>query len=252
LADYIENYKKRMGRKGKNIAESLHSNTVYLYNKLFDASTSYRVIEVESTHFPDIRQIDARVTEIERIGSVREILLRPGVNLEIGMYVKIDDEWYLLFDKYGSSGSVSLKMLGARVNYTLRWRDEQGILREYKAVASSTDLGSKAKQSVKNQIEWNKYDVMLPTGKMFVFVEKNEHTSKIDLNHRFILGSKVYEVVGIDDLTAVTKDGYGIIQFVVKITTKRKEDDFENKIAHNDYRTITENSEENGERGRLW
>src|SRR5690606_14472305 len=130
---------------------------------------------------------------------------------------------------------------------------------------SATDLGSKARQS-KNDIEWNKYDVRLPAGQLFVSVEKNSITETIELNHRFIFGRNVYEVVGIDDITTTNDEGYGIIQFTVKITTKSSKDDFEKQIAHNDYQVNTSesesnkallatsntNEEEKDKRGRLW
>ena len=245
--DYYEKYIKRLKSIGNNVGEAYHNNTINFIEKTFNASSTYRVMDIESNNpkYSHIKKMDGRVVEVERLGTLREIILRPTKNLEIGMYAKIDDEWFLLIDKYGGTGSTAIKMLAIKINQQLRWYDEDGVLREFKCVASATDLGSKARQS-KNEIEWNKYDVRLPVGQLFVSVEKNEYTEKIGLNHRFIFGRNVYEVTGIDDITTTNNEGYGIIQFTVKITTKSSKDDFEKQIAHNDYQVNTSESESNG------
>lgn len=261
-----DNYVERVTGIGGDVGEALTSNTINFIEQSFHASPTYRVMEILSSEIPDVTEMDGRVVEIERLGSLREIILRPNKNLEIGMYAKIDDEWFMLIDKHGGTGSTSVKMTAIKTNDFLRWRDEKQYLEwlenkdkegyidnnyhELRCVASATDLGSKSKQS-KNEIEWNKHDVRLPIGQLFISVEKNRHTEKIDLNNRFIFGRNVYEVIGIDDITLVNDEGYGIIQFTVKITPKRTEDDFDNKrIAENTYNVDIKNNEESD--GRIW
>lgn len=231
--NYLDKYIKRLKRAGNNVGEAYNNNTISFIESTFHASPTYRIMEIESNNpmYSHITQMDGRVVEVERLGTLREIILRPTKNLEVGMYAKIDDEWFLLIDKYGST---AIKMLAIKINQQLRWYDKDGVLQSFKCVASATDLGSKARQS-KNDIEWNKYDVRLPVGQLFVSVEKNSITETIGLNHRFIFGRNVYEVVGIDDITTTNDEGYGIIQFTVRITTKSSQDDFENKVAYNKY-----------------
>lgn len=255
--DYLKRYKDRLSSYGDNVGDAYSKNTISFIESTFHASPTYRVMEVESSAYPDIKEIDGRVVEVERLGSLREIILRPTKSLEVGMYVKIDNEWYILIDKYGGTGSTSIKMLAIKINESLKWRDRDGILRDFHCVASATDLGSKSKQS-KNEIEWNKYDVRLPVGQLFVSVEKNEITEDIGLNQRFIFGRDVYEVTGIDDITTVNDDGYGIIQYTVKITTKNSKDDFDLGVAYNRYlddgeSVEDESTNDSGDKGgRLW
>lgn len=271
MSDYLGKYMKRLQRSGDNVGDAYSNNTIAFIEATFHASPTYRVMEVDSSAYPDLKEMDGRVVEIERLGTLREIILRPTKNLEIGMSVKIDDEWYLLIDKYGGTGSTSIKMLAIKINETLMWRDSSQFknwnkhkddedyidndFHAFKCVASATDLGSKAKQS-KNEIEWNKYDVRLPIGQLFISVEKNSITEEIGLNHRFILGRNVYEITGIDDITTVDDDGYGIIQYTAKITTRRVEDDFTKGIAYNSYSEESQQKDdeiEDGDKGgRLW
>ena len=256
---YIDKYIRRLGRSGTNVGDVYHNNTVAFIESTFHTSPTYRVMKVESTTYKDITEIDGRVVQVERLGSLREIILRPTASLEVGMSVEIDGEWFILIDKYGGTGSASIKMLAIKVNESLRWYDKNNELRDFRCVASATDLGSKSKQS-KNEVEWNKYDVRLPVGQLFVSVEKNDVTEEIGLNHRFIFGRNVYEVTGIDDITTVNDDGSGIIQYTVRITTRRDEDDFENNIAFNRYlqggdsADSGQDSDSDGDEkgGRLW
>lgn len=233
--DHIEKYKRRLKRSGDDVGESYKNNTIAFIEATFHASPTFRVMDVISTEFPDIKKMDARVVEVERMGALREVIFRPNQSLNTGTYVKFDGDTWLLFDKYGGTGSTSIKMLAEKCNRSLKWIDELGALREWECIAGSTDLGSKAKQN-RNEIEWNKYDVRLPIGQLFVFVEANEDTHKIDLNHRFIFGKFAYEVVGIDDTTGISRNGFGIIQLTLKLVTKTEGDDFENGIAFNDYK----------------
>ena len=260
MADHIEKYKRRLKRYGNDVGEAYTNNTISFINSVFHASPTYRVMEVIRTNHETNEierfQMDARVVEIERLGTLREIILRPNESLEVGTYVQFDGDTWLLFDKYGGTGSTSIKMLAIKCNRTIKWKTKNGSIKEYPCVASATDLGSKSKQS-KNELEWNKYDVRLPLGQLFISVEINQDTQGIELNDRFIFGRNVYEVTGIDDITSVGENGYGYIQFTVKITTVREGDDFESGIAVNNY-TVEEtenpsNEGENGEDGgMLW
>jgi hypothetical protein len=244
---YFDRYKRRLSRNGNDVGEVYKNNTIAFIEATFHASPTFRVMEVVKYGNPTV-EMDARVVEIERLGTLREIILRPSDNLEVGTYVVFDGDTWLLFDKYGGTGATSIKMLAIKCNRNIKWmgRDGDTVPKEYPCVASATDLGSKSKQS-KNEIEWNKYDVKLPLGQLFVSMELNQDTKSINLNDRFVFGRNVYEVTGIDDITSVSKDGEGIIQLTVKITTHRN-GDFIDGMAVNEYTDSTSG----GSGGGLW
>lgn len=233
MSDGINKYKNRLNRNGADLGEAYANNTIAFIESTFHASPTFRVMGVKSFEKPDISEMDARVVEVERMGTLREVLLRPtSEGLNIGTYVTFDKHTWLIFDKFGEN-----KLLVEQCNRKLKWYDKNGVLHSLDCIASSQDLGSKAKQS-KNEIEWNKYDVRLPLGQLFVFVEFRPETDNIGLGQRFIFGGKVYEVTGIDDTTTVREVGddiYGVLQLTVKVTTIKEEDDFENRIAYNIY-----------------
>lgn len=259
-----DKYRNRLTRNGNNIGDLYENNTKAFINSTFASSPTFRVLDVVSTEFPDITQIDARVVNVERLGSLREIIFRPNQGLNVGTYVKFDGETWLIFDKWGSI-QTKLSVLVQRCNRVLKWRDKDGNLQTIDCIASASLLGSKGNQA-KMDIEYNQYDVRLPTGQLFVFVEANDLTRTIKMNQRFIFGNNAYEVFGIDDVTNVNKNGYGIIQFTVKATTKRDGDDFINYIADNSsiytYNSAQQNTStmstnttttDNGNKGgRIW
>lgn len=251
--DYFKRYQRRIQANGNDVGEAYTNNTIAFTEATFHVAPTYREMEVYRYGHP-MTHMDARVVEIERLGSLREIILRPNQSLEAGTYVRFDGDTWLLYDKYGGTGSMSIKLLAIRCNRQFRWKDVNGTIKNYDCVAGATDLGSKAKQS-KNEIEWNKYDVRLPLGQLFVTTELNPDTQTIALNDRFIFGRNVYEVTGIDDITGIDENGYGIIQFTVKIDTQRDNDNFELGIAENIYKTNqkveADNKDENDE-GMVW
>lgn len=230
----IDRYKNRLTRNGNNVGESYANNTIAFKEATFSDSPTFRVLEVTSSEFPDITEIDARVVEVERMGTLREVLFRPYQGLNIGTFVRFDGFTWLIFDQWGDRTSHKYVALVEKCNRTLKWQDATKAVQEIDCIASQSPLGSKASQG-KNDIEWNKYDVSLPLGQLYVYLEKNKLTDTLEMNQRFIFGRNVYEVFGIDDTSFVDKEGHGIIQLMVKLDVKRSSDDFVNRIAFNDY-----------------
>lgn len=231
---FFDNYRKRVSHYGENTGDALNNNTITYVDTNFKNAPTYRLAKVYK-HGEVVRDLDIRVIEVERLGNLREIILRPNDDLDSGTCIEFDDEYWLMYDKYGTTGSISIKMLAVKCNNTLKWKMSNGEIFEINCVASSTDIGSKAKQN-KNEIIWNSYDVTLPAGQLFVSVEANEYTRTITLNDRFVFGRNAYQVTGIDDVTSIDKNGYGIIQFTIMVDTIRENDDIENRIAENIYK----------------
>ncbi|SDX95546.1 hypothetical protein [Thermoactinomyces sp. DSM 45892] len=228
---YLESYQNRLKRNGSHNGEAYTNNTIAMIQSTFHASPTFRVLGVRSAQYPDLMQMDARIIKIERLGSLREVIFRPNQRLEIGTYITFDDDTWIIFDQF--RGLVS-KVIVAKCNHTLRWKNQHDQILEFDCVASTMDLGSKTKKS-KDEIRWNKYDVPLPMGQLLVFVESNSATSQIELNHRFIFNRKAYEVVGIDGTTLVNKSGFGVLQLTLSLTTLQEGDDLTNRIASNRY-----------------
>lgn len=252
MSEHLDKYRRRLSRNGEHVGEAYANNTIAFIEATFHASPTFRVLEVNSTEFPDITEIDARVVEVERMGSLREVLFRPQQGLNIGTYVTFDNDTWIVSDVWGSTAT-QLKVMVQKCNRKLTWKDKDGEVQAIDCIASQSPLGSKANQG-KNDIEWNKMDVRLPLGQLYVYVEKNNITNTLELNQRFIFGSNVYEVYGIDDTTSVDKNGFGIIQLTIKVTTKQDADDFTSGIAFNDYENegVIENPPtENGDEGGL-
>jgi len=173
----FDTFRNRVGRNGINEGDAYNNNTIAFIEATFHASPTFRLLGVKSTEKPTILEMDARVVEVERMGTLREVLFRPtSEGLNVGTYVIFDNETWLIFDRFGQN-----KALAEQCNRTLKWIDKNGIEQEIDCIASAMDLGSKAKQS-RNEIEWNKFDVRLPLGQLFVFVELRDETKAIKLN----------------------------------------------------------------------
>jgi hypothetical protein len=242
----FEKYKRRMTRNGnQDVGDAYNNNTIAFIEATFSSSPTFRVLDVVSTEFPNMKKIDARVVEVERLGNLREIYFRPNQGLNLGTYVKFDGETWLIFDVWGST-KTRMYVMAQKCNRTLKWSNykvyknadgtvDNSKVYEFDCIASASPLGSKANQS-KMEIEYNKYDVELPNAQLYAYVEANASTRTIRIDQRFIFGINVYEVVGIDDTTAIDKNGFGVLQMTLQVATKQMErDDFTNRIGHNPF-----------------
>lgn len=267
MSDFIEKARRRLAVNGNGIGEVYETNTSAFIQEMFSDSPTFRVANVKSYQFPEITKMDVRVINVERMGSLREVMFRPYEGLSTGAYIEFDGNTWLLTDSWGSIETMQQKSLVQKCNHELVWaisedwhkKDSEGnlVLDENKinrhiCIASQSPLGSKSNQG-RLEVEWNKYDVKLPFGQMYIFLEKNDITTSIKINNRFFLGSNVYEVVGIDDNTLVNLDGYGIIQLTTKVTTSQALDDFKNGIAFNKIKQDVEPElDDNDNGGVIW
>lgn len=231
MVSVFEEYSQRVNSHATNLRERYELDTESFILDNFDDSPTYREIDVYRDEV-SIGRFGVRVNMIERMGNIRNLLLKPNEDLNVGNMTMFEERTWLIFDKFGHRSS-GVKVTAMRTNYNLKWIDRNGILHAKRCYASSSDIGSKSKQSRAN-IEYNKYDVRLPFGQLYIFVEVTEDTKGIDLNQRFIINNIAYEVIGVDNTTHV-EDEYGIIQYTVKRVTKHPKDDFELGIAYNQY-----------------
>lgn len=245
MVSVFEEYSERVNSYATNIRGRYELDTKSFILDNFDDSPTYREIEVHE-YEESIGTYGVRVNMIERMGNIRSILLKPDEDLNVGNMTVFEDRTWLIFDKFGHRDT-GVKLTAMRTNYNLKWIDRDGVLNTKRCYASSSDIGSKSKQSRAN-IEYNKYDVKLPFGQLYIFIETTDATEKIDLNQRFIINNIAYEVIGVDNTTHVEDHKivdketgkeefhkYGIIQYTVKRITKHPKDDFELGIAYNDY-----------------
>ena len=245
MVSVFEEYSERVNSHTTNIRGRYELDTKSFILDNFDDSPTYREIDVHE-YEESIGTFGVRVNMIERMGNIRSIILKPDEDLNVGNMAMFEDRTWLIFDKFGHRDT-GVKLTAMRTNYNLKWIDRDGILNTKRCYASSSDIGSKSKQS-RASVEYNKYDVRLPFGQLYIFIETTDATEKIDLNQRFIINNIVYEVIGVDNTTHVedhmTVDEdtgekefykYGIIHYTVKRVTTHPKDDFELGIAYNDY-----------------
>lgn len=237
MVGVFEQYTERTKSHSENLRGRYESDTKRFILESFESSPTFRNIDVYER---DIHkgEYGVRVNMIERMGNIRNLLLKPGEDLSIGNMARFEERNWLLYDKFGYHES-GVKMTAMRLNHTLKWLDNSGkkdddgldFVHQKRCYASSSDIGSKSKQSRAN-IEYNKYDVRLPYGQLYIFIESTEESRQIDLNYRFIINKIPYEVIGVDNTTHV-EDDYGIIQYTVKRVPLHDKDDIELGLAFN-------------------
>ena len=233
---YLERYTQRVESDGDGIGTSLKRQTDDFIQRRFSDAPNYRKVIVEQDNGDNTFTIDARLLEVDRMGSVRKLLLRPGEDLRLGSILDFDGDKWIAHDKFGSShDNVGIEV--EKINSTLRWIDPEDKLWEIPCKIGTSYLGSKSRMNT-HRIMYNTYNVHLAEGGLMGYVERNELTRGIQLHQRFIFNDSVYEIVGKDDVSQVDRDGHGVLQLLLdKTTEKRNKDNFETGVAFNAYDT---------------
>ncbi|MDH6674431.1 hypothetical protein M2277_005123 [Paenibacillus sp. LBL] len=213
---YFDDYINRMNATGTSISDAYRKSTVEKVNSSFADSTSFRIIKINGV------DTDSRVTD-GADSKVKDVLLRPDTTVNLGDHIEFNNEKWLVFDC--SEKDVFPKASIQSCNEMLRWVKKDGTYAEYDAVV-------RASRYIKYAVGYNRFDVNLLEGGMFVYVVINDDTRSISPLQRFIIGSSVYEVTGIDDMS-FTKNGLGLLQFTTRLSTVKVGDDFSTKIADN-------------------
>ncbi|WP_336682914.1 hypothetical protein [Enterococcus casseliflavus] len=233
-----ERFKRIANLRGSNTGESMSNHSIRVINDRFTDSPSYRKAQVVSRQYQDIKEIDCRVTSVDRLGTLRDVIFRPNEGLENGTYLLFDKSIWIIYDTY--LNTISPKATVQQCNEILKFRASDDEIKEYYAFVGASDLGSKAKQS-RAEIKYNKYDMREPTAQSFVYVESNEYTNELDVNSRLMIGNRAYLVVGKDDMTLTqpllqndTNTNFfkfGILILSLKLDTTKAQDDIENGVA---------------------
>lgn len=135
------------------------------------------------------------------------------------------DNWLTIFltDDY----IAYLKGAMQRCNEKLRWINHNGESIEVDCVISKSPLDRIFLKSTS-------HDIPIVDGFVYIVCPLNEFTSTIQHKQRFIMGSQVYEITGVDDVTNVIKEK-GVIQFIARYGISKSSDNVENKIADNSH-----------------
>jgi len=217
MPNYFDIYKQRVAINGSNEVESRINATKYIVTKEFKKSPFYKEVIINNEVI-DVRMVDGKNSNVYGNDYIqKQLLFLPDTKVDIGEAVYIANEVWLIvdFNNYEIFPIASIQLC----NETLKWKINTSIY-EYPCIITKSSLMF----DLKNE----KYEFNLPDGNLYLYVQKNEYTKEIIPLMRFILGSQVYEILGVDDLT-----NYNLIKFTINLTTKNSNDDFVNKIANN-------------------
>lgn len=233
----FDKYRRKVELNGGSISESYEASTVSAINNSFADSPNYYVVQIDG------EDTEVRFTHNDSDSNKGTLLFRPYTQKPIGAIVDYDGFKWLVFEFFDKK--IMTSSIIQRCNTVLKWKDKDSIVHELTCFASTMKY-------IRFGIMPNRYDVDLMDGGLFVFVQNNAEAKQIKPSQRFILGSQVYEIVGIDDLSFRDKNGGGMIQFTTKLSTLNSKDDFVNQIADNT--VVNSKLNQNGDSGgkKLW
>lgn len=251
MDDLLAKQRERLGAPQKDGVKNAYiDNTANYVNTTFNNSPSHKKVRV-FIKGEEPREEDAHILDIGRMGNIRECIFRPFVDIPLGTYLEFSDIKWLSFDRYDNH--ITPKHTVAQCNRKLKFK-KYGKVYEVDVFATATDIGSKSKQS-RNEVDWNKYDVRMPIGQMFLYMQTNEISELIQIDDRFIVSGRAWKVSGFDNVTLTDREGVGVTFITLKNELLREGDDLENGIASsgimdNEGNDLKEDEVEEGE--LLW
>lgn len=210
--DYFEIYKARLHVDGGTQTDSFTNASKQLIHDSFADSPSFMTIDIASIKY------DARLVEGEK-DNEKKLLYRPDTQINIGEYVTIGFDMWLTMDFENSK--ITPKSTIKIADRVLRWKDGKNVIEE-PCVLQTVQY---------EEMRDGKY-FYTPKGNILIHTQYNANTIKLIDNQRFIFGSNVYKIGGIDDFTNV-KDGKGYLSINLEKTDKLQGDNFVIGVADN-------------------
>lgn len=223
---YFDTYKKKLGISGNTQSEAYVKSTHQLINDSFADSPTYKKIYIGSNIY------DVRIVEGEKKDE-KKLLFRPDTIVTKGEYAVVDtDRWLLLsFD----NNSITPKSVIKIADRTLKWKDANGIVIEEPCVLESTQY-----EEMRDGVYF-----FTPKGNIIVHTQLNNRTESLIENQRFIFGSSVFKIGGIDDFANVYLDK-GYLTIYLEKTEKLQGDNFVTGVADNSSIIISTTAPTNG------
>jgi hypothetical protein len=221
---YLDSWKSKLNKQGGNIANSLKNTAKQSVLASFEDSPAYKLITINGV------STGVRI-EKGKLSNEMTLLFKPGTVVDIGSLCVIDTVNWLVMDS--QKDEIYPKAKISLCNETFKWKDQVGTVFLYPCVATNL-------RYITREIDSNRNNISTLEGGLYIYSQQNSTTLTLKPRQRFIFGSQVYHISGIDDITFTDSNNVGAIQFTLMLTEKNDEkDDFVNQIADNSHLNAT-------------
>ncbi|TVX86074.1 hypothetical protein [Paenibacillus agilis] len=202
-------YQKMIGANNSNMTQAYINDSISHVNDMFSKSPSYRKVVIDG--------VDSDCIINRKKSHQMDLLLRPNFTIDKGSYVVLGLNTFIVMDFI--ENEIYPKANVNLCNRSLRWKDSQGEIKEYKCFVTGTTYEEDDAKIVYNS-----------DGELTVQVQFNDDTKAIKPQMRFIFDESVYEVTSIDTASKVY-NGKGFMKLILKFTNTTDTDDKDNQIA---------------------
>lgn len=223
---YLDDYNARINVVGNTIGQSQLNTSADFINITFTDSPFYQLAKLNDTTDLDVRLMD--ISSITRSSAIvlvqyalKFIMLRPGMSLNIGDKVTLEDSTDWLVTDFTGEDPLFPKAKIEICNYTLNVKTgETSTLIGYDSLKRPKYNVTSTTESVpvvlRNGIAISAMNqsINLPNDNMFISMQYNDVSKLINENDKFDIYNKQYKVTGLD-FTNINH-GVGIITFLTE------------------------------------
>lgn len=186
----LHNYKRRLENGSKNSID----NTKKFLNDNFAQSPFYQIVLVDG------EEIEAIIND-EKTTEEKTLLLRPNTDMEKGQIVEFNNHLWLIMDFNNDEiyPTLKLRLCNQRLTNIVSL-----------AVIPVVALGKRT------DFDEDEEYLIVTTNEISVYASYQQ-AKNFELQDRFTMNLREYEIIGIDDVTEVY-EGKGIVKFTMERT----------------------------------
>lgn len=230
MSDYLLNYMSRINASGNTIGESQFNSSASFIESTFADSPFYKVVKCNGQDL-EIRLMDinsvTRSSAIQLVQySLKFILLKPNVSLNIGDMIVMEDSTWMVTD-YTGENLLYPKAKIEICNYLLKVKTgETKVLvghdnlkrPQYNITPTYADVNCIIRNSIAG-VSLNQ-NINLPNDNLYISMKYDDNAKLIKENDMFDIYNKQYKVTG-TDFTAIHY-GKGVITFLTERVVNTK------------------------------
>ncbi|MCI1763640.1 Ig-like domain-containing protein [Heyndrickxia oleronia] len=183
---FQDSYKKYLTKRGGSVKGSMTKTFIREASRLMKTNPSYDEVIINNSPSPT----PSLVVDDSKSEDLKHISLAPSYVLQRGDYIQWDDKTWLTLIVDHQGNIYYRGRIAQCSSENLKWVDDNDQVQFFPCVFH---YGAKANFGV-----FSDKVMTMPDGRRQVIVQKNEHTTKIVRDMRFMFGGNVFTVIDHD------------------------------------------------------
>lgn len=205
MDNYYDAYQRRMSIRGRSPYERNLKHKTRTFNNYFNNSLNKEMVVVNQTQEMPMVFQDHSQSNNKDLSDDKYVIAKNENPIRVGDYIRWRDSMWMIFTKETKTIPTHQQAKVKEVNELVRWIRNGKIINDgigWWAYVKSNTLYTMG-------VSETPY-IHVPDAKMMMFLQNNEDTKSLQMNERVFVGTNVYKIKFIDDVSR-----NGLISFLL-------------------------------------